>query len=352
MKNKYFKEPNYIHYSNCHEDVLQLKKYMPPHTRRILSIASALDNSLAFLENDEVEVLAIDSNPSQVYLSKLKIAAIKHLSYNDFLILLGFKEENSVDVYNTLQASLDEETRTYFEEHLFLIENKLIHAGRFEYYFHLFQKKILPLVASKKKIEKFMSFASIEEQRKYYNKYINNRRFRLLFRIFFSKKVMAKLGRDKAYFQYAEGSLAKILKERVDLGIYHNLNSSNPYLQYAMLGKFKELPYYAKEEVFDKIKKNIDSIEVKCIDFETVIQNEGNFDFMNLSDIFEYMPEDISQFEKWIQNSCNTNARIAYWNMMNPRYLNGFKRINTKENLKEDRAMYYQDFIVYEVQHD
>ncbi|MDE6047138.1 MAG: BtaA family protein [Anaeroplasmataceae bacterium] len=128
MKNKYFKEPNYIHYSNCHEDVLQLKKYMPPHTRRILSIASALDNSLAFLENDEVEVLAIDSNPSQVYLSKLKIAAIKHLSYNDFLILLGFKEGNSVDVYNTLQASLDEETRTYFEEHLFLIENKLIHA--------------------------------------------------------------------------------------------------------------------------------------------------------------------------------------------------------------------------------
>ncbi|MDE5856569.1 MAG: BtaA family protein, partial [Anaeroplasmataceae bacterium] len=292
MKNKYFKEPNYIHYSNCHEDVTLLKKYLPAHTKKILSIASALDNSLAFLENDEVEVLAIDSNPSQVYLSKLKIAAIKHLSYNDFLILLGFKEGNSVDVYNTLQASLDEETRTYFEEHLFLIKNKIIHAGRFEYYFHLFQKKILPLVASKKKIVKFMRMASLEAQRKYYDKHINNRRFRLLFRIFFSKHVMAKLGRDKTYFNYAKGSLAKILKARVDLGIYHNLNSSNPYLQYAMLGEFKEFPYYAKEEVFDKIKKNIDHIKVLCGTFETVIRNEGNFDFMNLSDIFEYMPED------------------------------------------------------------
>ncbi|MDE7384665.1 MAG: BtaA family protein, partial [Anaeroplasmataceae bacterium] len=84
MKNKYFKEPNYIHYSNCHEDVALLKKYILKDSKRILSIASALDNSLAFLENDEVEVLAIDSNPSQVYLSKLKIAAItvsyKHMT--------------------------------------------------------------------------------------------------------------------------------------------------------------------------------------------------------------------------------------------------------------------------------
>lgn len=349
LKNKYFKEPNYIHYSNCHEDVTLLKKYLPVHTKKILSIASAMDNSLVFLENDEVEVLAIDSNPSQVYLSKLKIAAIKHLSYNNFLILLGFKEGDSLNVYHTLLDFLDEETRTYFDQHLFLIENKLIHAGRFEYYFHLFQKKILPIVASKKKIEKFMRIASLEEQRRYYNKYINNRRFRLLFRIFFSKRVMAKHGRDKTYFNYAKGSLAKILKARVDLGIYHNLNSSNPYLQYAMLGEFKDLPYYAKEEVFDKIKKNIDHIKVLCEDFETVIQSEGNFDFMNLSDIFEYMPEDISQFEKLIQNSCNTNARIIYWNMMNPRYLKGFRRINTKDDLKEDRAMYYQDFIVYEV---
>ena len=57
MKNKYFKEPNYIHYSNCHEDVLQLKKYLPTHTKRVLSIASALDNSLALLENDEIKEL-------------------------------------------------------------------------------------------------------------------------------------------------------------------------------------------------------------------------------------------------------------------------------------------------------
>ncbi|MCM1130352.1 MAG: BtaA family protein [Roseburia sp.] len=352
MKNNYFREPNYIHYSNCHEDVLQLKKYMPSHTKRVLSIASALDNSLAFLENEDIKVFAIDSNPSQVYLSKLKIAAIKHLSYHEFLIFLGFQEGDSLEIYQVLQNTLDEETKRYFDEHLFLIENKLIRAGRFEYYFHLFQKKILPLIASKKKIEKFMSFTSIEAQRRYYNKHINNYRFKLLFRIFFSKKIMAKLGRDKAYFQYTKGSLAKLLKERVDLGIYHNLNALNPYLQCAMLGRFKEFPYYAKEEVFEKIKKNIANIEVKCIDFVTAIQNEGNFDFMNLSDIFEYMPKDLSHLENLILASCNSNARIVYWNMMNPRYLQGLTRINTKEDLKEDRAMYYQDYIVYEVHHD
>lgn len=352
MNRSYYKEPNYIHYSNCHEDVRLLKKYLPTQAKRILSIASALDNSLTLLENGEVEVIAIDKNPSQVYLSKLKIMAIKCLSYSDFLTLLGFKEGDALVIYQKLKDNLDNETRVYFDTHLFLIKNKLIHAGRFEYYFHLFQKKILPLVTSKKKIARFMSISTLEEQQKYYNKYINNFRFRLLFRIFFSKRIMAKLGRDKAFFTYAEGSLAKILKARVDLGIEHNLNVFNPYIQYAMLGKFNEYPEYAKEETFNLIKKNIDHIQVFCMDFEQAIQTFDGFDFMNLSDIFEYMPKDISRFEKLISVACNKNAKIVYWNMMNPRILNGFKRINTKEDMKEDRAMYYQDFIVHEVNYD
>lgn len=329
-----------------------LKKYLQPGTKRILSIAGGLDNSLAFLENEDIEVLAIDSNPSQVYLSRLKVAAIKYLSYIEFLILLGFKEGDSLLIYSSIKKNLDKKTKDYFDQHLFLIENKLIHAGRFEYYFHIFKTRIMPFVASKKKIEAFMQIADLEEQKRYYDKHINTWFFKLLFRIFFSKRVMARLGRDKAYFTYAKGSLAKRLKARVDMGIRNVSNATNSYLQYAMLGEFKELPYYAQEEVFLKIKRNIEHITVLHTSFEEAIESYGDFDFMNLSDIFEYMPKDLTHFEQKIQKASSKNARIAFWNMMNPRYFSGLFRLNTEEDLKEDKAMYYQDFIVYEVNHD
>ena len=329
-----------------------LKRYIPQDAKRILSIASGLDNSLAFLEQDDVEVLAIDSNPSQVYLSRLKATAIKHLEYEEFLMFMGFKPGNSLALYERLRPYLEEKTLAYFDSHSFLIENKLIHAGRFEYYFHLFRTRILPHVASKKRISQFMELDSLGEQRKFYKKYINTWRFKLLFKIFFSKKVMAKLGRDKNFFTYNKGGLAKRLKRRVDLGLLTNLNKENPYLQYAMLNEFKELPYYAKEDVFYKIKKNIQNIKILEISFEDAIKEYSNFDFMNLSDIFEYMPKDIAYFEPLIQNACSKEAILAYWNMINPRYFSGFQRKNNRAELALDRAMYYQDFIVYEVHHD
>ncbi|MDE7264089.1 MAG: BtaA family protein [Anaeroplasmataceae bacterium] len=349
MKNNYFKEKNYIHYSNCHEDFLLLKRYIPAHAKKILSIASALDNSLAFLENDEVEVLAVDSNLSQVYLSNLKITAIRLLSYKEFLIFLGFQAGDSVKLYGTIKDHLDPHTREYFDSRPFLIKNKLIHAGRFEHYFHLFKRRILPLVASKKRIQQFMSCTSLEEQVKQYKKYINNFRFKILFHVFFSKKVMSKLGRDKSFFTYSKGALANQLKERVELGLMSNLNCTNPYLQYAMLNQYKELPYYAKEDVFYKIKRNISHITVAHQSFEEALLEHKEFDFMNLSDIFEYMPEDISGYEELIKKACNPYAKICFWNMMNLREFKGMKRINTKEDLKRDKAMYYQDFLVYEV---
>ena len=83
---KYFKEENYIHYSNCHEDFLMLKKYLNNNEKEILSIASGLDNSLAFLVNDKVHVLAFDNNPSQIALGELKKTAIKVLDYDEFLM--------------------------------------------------------------------------------------------------------------------------------------------------------------------------------------------------------------------------------------------------------------------------
>lgn len=329
-----------------------LKDYLPTHTRRVLSIASGLDNSLAFLENDEAEVIAIDSNPSQIYLSKLKIAAIQYLSYGEFLVFLGFQNGDSLRIYESLKNHLDADTKNYFDTHLYLIENKLIHAGRFEYYLNLFKKKILPLVASKRKIERFMMSSSLEEQKKLYKRDINHLRFSLLFRIFFSKKVMSRLGRDKSFFVYSKGNLSMQLKKRIDMGLTSTLNSTNPYLQYAMLNQFKELPYYAQKETFYKIKRNISNITVIQRTFDEALKEYDSFDFMNLSDIFEYMSKDISRYEELIKNACNPKARIAFWNMMNERAFDGLYRINSKEDLLKDRAMYYQDFLVYEVNYD
>ncbi len=344
----YYKINPYIHYSNCHEDAGMILK-IANNPKTILSIASAGDNSFACLLLNSEKVVAIDTNITQIYLVELKKTAIKYLSYEEFLIFLGINEGNSIDQYNKLSTYLIKEVKDYFDQHRYLIEEiKLVNSGRFEYYFNIFSKKILPLIHNKKNINLFMNQDILDEQIKFYNKNFNNCRFKLMFKLFFSKPVMKKLGRDKEYFKYNKGSLSKELKERFEMGIYNNLNKNNPYLQYVIYNKFITLPVYLRKENFEKIKENIDKLEIKNISLIDELENENTYDLMNLSDVFEYLDNDLMElYEEKIDKSLNLKGRIIFWNMQNKReFKNKFKRLNI--SLKDDLAFYYKDLLVYE----
>ena len=82
---QYYKNRNYIHYSNCHEDANMIIKYANDNINNILSIASGGDNSFACLLLNPNKVISIDSNITQVYLVKLKQTAIKYLDYQEFV---------------------------------------------------------------------------------------------------------------------------------------------------------------------------------------------------------------------------------------------------------------------------
>lgn len=344
----YYKINPYIHYSNCHEDAGMILK-IANNPKTILSIASAGDNSFTCLLLNPEKVVSIDTNITQVYLVELKKTAIKYLSYEEFLIFLGIKEGNSVDQYNKLTIYLTKEVKEYFDLHMYLIEEiKLVNCGRFEYYFNLFSKKVLPLIHNEKTINSFMEQENLEKQKDFYNRKFNNFRFKLMFKLFFSKVVMKKLGRDKDYFKYNKGSLSKELKERFELGIYHNLNKDNPYLQYVIYNKFNTLPLYLRKENFEIIKENIDKLEIKNISLIDELNKENKYDLMNLSDVFEYLSNDLMKmYEELINNCLNDKGRIIFWNMQNKReFKEKFKRLNV--SLKDDLAFYYKDLLVYE----
>lgn len=130
------------------------------------------------------------------------------------------------------------------------------------------------------------------------------------------------------------------------MGIKYVLNGDNPYLNYVLLNRYRTLPFYLKEDNYDKIKKNINNINIHYATFDDMLDNK--YDFMNLSDIFEYMPEDtMEKYSKKINECLNINGRVCYWNMMNTR-TRTLTRINDLKDLERDRALYYKDFLVYQ----
>ena len=326
----------------------------------ILSIASAGENAISMLVKNPNKVYAIDLNETQIACSEFKIVCYKYLEYEDCMKLMGvFEEKNRLELYKKIEEHLSEKTRKYFEQNLEIIENGIINAGKFEKYFNIFGQKVLPLIHSKKTRAELLQKKTKEERFEFYDKKWNNARWKMLFRIFFSRTVMGKLGRDKAFFRYVNVNVAEHILERTKYAITELDTSENSYLHYIINGKYDNvLPVAYRKENFETIKKNIDKIVLLSESVETFIERE-DVDYIskyNLSDIFEYMSdEQMCKIYEKIFTKSGAGTKVAYWNMLADKraskYFDNliYREKESQELLKKDKAFFYSKFIVEEI---
>ncbi len=309
-----------VRYGQCWEDAEILVKALLPKDRNCLSIGSAGDNSFALLAAGASHVTAVEMNPAQVSCIELRKRAYLELDYDDFL--------------KTVTAS----------------------TGKFERYFHLFRTRVLPLAHTHRRIEELLAPKSKTRREDFYNRTWNNRRWRLIFKAFFSRFVMGRLGRDPAFFDYVEGSVADRILDRTHYALTTLDPSRNPYLHWILTGSYREaLPLALQRDSYEKIRTALreDRFTIIAAPLEETLGFE-KFDAFNLSDIFEYMSQDSSDalFDR-IADSSTPGARLAYWNMLAPRQSNS-SRINhlateSDHLFNQDRAFFYSRFIVEEV---
>ena len=313
----------YIRYANCWEDADLLTEALdvrPVH--RVLSIGSAGDNSFSLLMNAPALVLAVDINPVQLHLVELKKAAIRELDHGAYLRFIGFREDSDrLATFQRLLPQLPPSSGEFWNGRASGIDAGLISQGKFENYFRIFRTRLLPLVHSRKRIAGLLSERSAEEQRLFYDQQWNTWRWRLLFRIFFSRSVMGRLGRDPAFLEQVDVNVGKYIFGRAEHHLRSTACQRNEFLEFIMTGTFTHhLPHYARKENYDRIRANIDRLVVFEGLAEEAFKRHGDFDRFNLSNIFEYMPKEVfTQVARDIAAHATTGARLAYWNLMVPR---------------------------------
>ena len=163
--------------------------------------------------------------------------------------------------------------------------------------------------------------------------------------------MMGKKGRDKEFFKFVEGSVADKILARANHALTNLDPSQNPYLHYILKGEYGDvLPYSLRFENYEKIRQNLDKIEFRKESIEGFLNGyEGHIDAFNLSDIFEYMPqEDMDAMYDVMVSKSGEDARFAYWNMLAPRKSSHpLITTNQEDNmafLLKDKAFFYSAF--------
>ncbi len=350
----------FVRYANCWEDPRLLIGALQPATgKRILSIASAGDNALALLASGAT-VVAADLNPAQIACTELRLAAIRALDQPAFLRFSGIVPANDrVRTYQVVRPSLAGHARRYWDTHGADLVAGFIHAGKFERYFRLFRTCILPLIHHRATIEALLQPKELAARRRFYTETWDNRRWQLLFRVFFGRRMMGHLGRDPAFFRHVEGAVAARILERARYGLTELDVSANPYLRYVLTGNFgPALPYYLQPEPYAAIRDRIDNLVLHhgAIDAVAATYGADSFDGYNLSDIFEYLTLDqCAAVYARLLASARPGARFAYWNMLAPRtcpapLTDRVMRHDAEADalFRKDQAVFYSRFVIEE----
>lgn len=317
--------PSAIRYGQCWEDADILIEGLAPRAGDIcLSIASAGDNSLALLSSAPRRVIVVDSDPAQIACLQLRIAAFRELEHGEMLELLGARPSSRrQSLYARCRPALTPHDRSIWDANLQAIDAGIVHAGRLDRYFSLFRRRILPLAHPRSRIQRLFELADACERRSFYERCWNTWRWRLLFRLFFSRWYMARAGRDPACFRHASRSITDPLLHRVERAVTLQDPALNPYLRWILTGGYGErLPFAWRPEQFDRIRACIDRITIRCAPLERVLceLDENSIDRFNLSDVFEYLPAaEHEQTMRALLGVARPGARLAYWNLFVPR---------------------------------
>jgi S-adenosylmethionine-diacylglycerol 3-amino-3-carboxypropyl transferase len=351
-----------IRYAQCWEDAdVLLDALAIREGDSCLSIASAGDNSFSLLTHNPARVIAVDLNPTQLACCELRKSAYQQLEHHELLELIGARPyANRADLYRKCRRDLNDHARRFWDARPEAIARGIGSAGKFEEYFALFRNRVLPWIHPRGRINALLAGGSLTQRHQFYDNTWNNWRWRLLFKLFFSRTVMGKLGRDPAFFKYVEGSVSARILARSKYALTELNPADNPYLQWILTGQYTTaLPHALRPENFEPIRQNIDRIEFHLCSIEDYLAEhpQERIHRFNLSDIFEYMSEQNYHrlIKLLIKNSAPT-ARLAYWNMLVPRS----RPQSIADQLKplpdlaeslflKDKAFFYSRFVVEEV---
>jgi S-adenosylmethionine-diacylglycerol 3-amino-3-carboxypropyl transferase len=347
-----------IRYANLWEDADVLLEGLDLDSNsKVMSIASAGDNCFSMLTKGVEKVVAVDVSKVQLYLVELKKAAITAFNREDYMAFIGFKPSiNRPSLFLSIAPELSDDCKNYWIHHSKSIEEGVIHTGKFERYFQLFKEKYLHDIHPQAAVDELFRSKGIEEQKEFHDVVWHNEAWKKMYRFFFGEQMMGEHGRDPEFLKHVKGNVSDlILAKEVD-AIRKPSIQNNYFLYYILNNKFIEtyLPHYVRQENYDKVKANLSALVLHEGLLDSALEVHQDCTHFNLSDIFEYMDTDLFRsVSKGIIEKSAPKAKIAYWNLMIPRFISVqfpnkvayLKELS--ERLKEkDMGYFYQSFII------
>lgn len=328
----------------------------------MMTITSGGCNTLSFLLQDPSVIYTVDINQCQSYMIELKIAAIKHLEYQEFIEFAGLMpSKNRLNIYRQFRNKMSQGATAFWNNNSSVIEKGFLINGRYEKFVKLVGR-FVRLIEGKKRINDLFIEKTLDDQKAYYLKEWDTKRTRFIFNLFFNKHVLARRGLKADYFTFDDGSnsFAESFLKRFRKVISDVPVKGNYFLHLYLKGYYRslqEMPDCLLEKNFATIKSRLDRVRIVTMDAKKWLAEmpDNSLNCFSLSNICELMSLDdtLKLFEE-VYRTAIPEARICFRNLVIPREVP--EQLNRKiikdnelsnEIFDKDRSFVYSKVAAY-----
>ena len=320
-----------LFFAQVREDpALELAALTPSGRGRIVVVSSGGCTALSLLAAGATEVVGVDLNATQNHVVELKASALRALSYD---VVVGFLGGAPMDAASrrksyreAVRPLLSASAQSYWDGHLGLLARGVIRSGVTERFVDALWRIIRLTVHGRRRCDELLACRTLAEQRLYYDRTWNSRRWRAFFEIALNRFVFSKTY-DPAFFAQIENpSFAKHFHRIWEIGLTEVPVSTNYFLAQMITGYYptgaadRALPPYLTQSGARSIASR-PSGALKLVDggFGDYLRQcpAGSVDGFVLSNICEWLtPPQTDELFAEIVRTAAPGARLVFRNFV------------------------------------
>jgi len=292
---------------------------------RVLSIASAGEMPLSLLALGADEVLAVDTDARQLYLTELKLSAIRALERLDALRFLGYLPAPGSErwrLFEVVAPLLPDGRRAFWLAHRRAIDQGPVWAGRYERYIRTLLALTRPLLSQTSR-EALFQQPTLDAQREHFDRAIGRPVVRAIFRLAFNPRVFARGGMDPRSLRHRRSpqALGEQYFQRFRGFCTDHPARENHLLQLTLLGRLVDQaasPACLTPEGIAVLRARHSRLELRHGDVVACLRGEppGRFNKVHLSNLADWLSQ--AEFDALLEALAGRVARPgrAVWRFL------------------------------------
>ena len=309
------------------------------NSRRVLCVASAGDTALALAAGKGVKVTALDINPAQIHLCRLKQALL-----NVGTLPTAIHSDARRHLAH-VEPLLEADTQGFWREHRDLLKSGIGMCGRVDAVMSLWARTFQLLLVSESKVKNLLETRHPAVQKTLFQEEWDGRLWRWAFRLILHPWIL-KLIYPKEFVKCLPSGLSDIMRRRMESFLTSTPAKGNPYLWQTFL------PHEADAPRPPYLISN-GHVDFQIGTIGSPFQRRSKYDFFALSNILEAASDDECATTLAALRSMARPRAIAVLRFMVPRPLvwqeAEYLEKESAEARVRDRAFFCNEIQVYRV---